>query len=41
VYAENGLGLYFWLRMGYRPGRPPWKKDEATGRVTMIREQEE
>jgi len=41
VYAGNGLGLFFWLRMGYRPGRPPWKKDEATDRVTVIREQEE
>ena len=41
VYAKNGLGLYFWLRIGYRPGRPPWKKREAGDRTTMIREQEE
>ena len=27
VDARNGLGLYFWLRLGYRPGRP----DEVPG----------
>jgi len=27
VDARNGLGLYFWLRLGYRPARP----DEVPG----------
>ena len=27
VGARNGLGLYFWLRLGYRPARP----DEVPG----------
>jgi len=38
VDAGNGLGLYFWLRLGYRParlgempGRPP------RGMITMVR----
>jgi GNAT superfamily N-acetyltransferase len=38
VDARNGLGLYFWLRLGYRPAGP----DEVPGRpprgiITMIR----
>ena len=38
VDARNGLGLYFWLRLGYRPVRP----DEVPGRpprgiITMVR----
>jgi len=38
VDAGNGLALYFWLRLGYRPARP----DEVPGRpprgiITMIR----
>ena len=41
VYAGNGLGLYFWLRMGYRPGELPWRKREPEGKIAMIREQKE
>jgi RimJ/RimL family protein N-acetyltransferase len=40
VSAANGLSLYFWLRMGYRPARPgevPWRKDNAPGVMTMLR----
>ena len=38
VDAGNGLGLYFWLRLGYRPARP----GEVLGRpsrgiITMVR----
>ena len=38
VDAGNGLGLYFWLRLGYRPARP----GEVPGRpsrgiITMVR----
>ena len=38
VDAANGLGLYFWLRLGYRPVRP----DEVPGRrpsgmISMVR----
>ena len=38
VDARNGLGLYFWLRLGYRPAGP----DEVFGRpprgmITMVR----
>ena len=38
VDARNGLGLYFWLRLGYRPARP----DEVpggpqSGMITMVR----
>ena len=38
VDAGNGLALYFWLRLGYRPARP----DEVPGRpergiISMVR----
>jgi RimJ/RimL family protein N-acetyltransferase len=41
VSAANGLGLYFWLRMGYRPagkGEVPWQKGKAADVMTMVRE---
>ncbi len=44
VYAGNGLGLFFWLRMGYRPaeaGELPWRKREPEGKIAMIRELKE
>ena len=44
VSAGNGLGLFFWLRMGYRPaeaGELPWPEREPEDRIAMIREQKE
>ncbi len=44
VYAGNGLGLYFWLRMGYRPAAPeevPWRADGAGDIIAMVREVKE
>ncbi len=44
VSAGNGLGLYFWLRMGYRPAEPgelPWREREAEDKIAMVREQKE
>ncbi len=41
VFSGNGLGLYFWLRMGYRPGKLPWRKREAADRLAMICERKE
>ncbi len=44
VYAGNGLGLYFWLRMGYRPATPgdsPWRPRGAGDIIAMIRELKE
>jgi RimJ/RimL family protein N-acetyltransferase len=35
VDARNGLGLYFWLRLGYRPGA---SADDGRDAMTMIRE---
>lgn len=40
VSAGNGLGLYFWLRMGYRPAEPgelPWRAEEAGDIIAMVR----
>ena len=40
VYQGNGLALYFWLRMGYRPAIPgevSWKKADSGDIITMIR----
>jgi GNAT superfamily N-acetyltransferase len=39
VDAGNGLALYFWLRLGYRPARP----EEVPGKpprgiITMVRD---
>ncbi|MEX0683593.1 MAG: hypothetical protein WD904_05755 [Dehalococcoidia bacterium] len=40
VYVRNGLGLYFWLRMGYRPVRPEeafWREREPEDIISMVR----
>ena len=36
VDARNGLGLYFWLRLGYRPAG--WHAEGGRDSMTMIRE---
>lgn len=44
VSAGNGLGLFFWLRMGYRPAEPGeerWRAEEAGDIIAMIRERKE
>ncbi len=41
VSDGNGLGLYFWLRMGYSPGELPWQEREPEDRIAMIRKQKE
>ncbi len=40
VRRDEGLGLYFWLRLGYRPTRPgelPWKGDPGRDIMAMVR----
>ena len=40
VRRGDGLGLYFWLRLGYRPMRPgdlPWKGDLGRDIMAMVR----
>ena len=38
VDARNGLGLYFWLRLGYRPARPGEVPGELSrGMISIIR----
>jgi len=38
VDAGNGLGLYFWLRLGYRPARAGEVPGKASrGIITMVR----
>ena len=38
VDARNGLGLYFWLRLGYRPARPGEVPGGAqSGIISMVR----
>lgn len=38
VDARNGLGLYFWLRLGYRPATPGEVPGGASrGIITMVR----
>jgi len=44
VYSGNGLGLFFWLRMGYRlavPGELPWREREPEDKIAMVRERKE
>ena len=44
VSGGNGLGLYFWLRMGYRPaeaGQLPQRDDEPKDGMAMVRDQKE
>jgi GNAT superfamily N-acetyltransferase len=41
VDARNGLALYFWLRLGYRPARPGevfWRAPDEEGNIAMVRE---
>ncbi len=41
VHVRNGLGLYFWLRLGYRPARPDevfWRAPDEDGIIAMVRE---
>ena len=41
VDARNGLALYFWLRLGYRPARPDeifWRAPNEDGIIAMVRE---
>ncbi len=40
VRHDDGLGLYFWLRLGYRPARPgesPWPGVAPRDTMSMIR----
>lgn len=37
VHAANGLGLYFWLRLGYRPAGV-WPEDGGGDMIAMVRE---
>jgi GNAT superfamily N-acetyltransferase len=40
IAARNGLALYFWLRMGYRPARADevfWRDPDESGIIAMIR----
>lgn len=34
--VRNGLGLYFWLRLGYRPAG--WHAEDGRDSMTMVRE---
>jgi hypothetical protein len=41
VTGGNGLGVYFWSRLGYRPeppGEVAWRRARAGDMITMIRE---
>jgi RimJ/RimL family protein N-acetyltransferase len=41
VDARNGLALYFWLRLGYRPLRPDevfWRAPDEDGIIAMVRD---
>ena len=40
VDLRNGLGLYFWLRLGYRPATVhefDWQRNEARDKMPMVR----
>ncbi len=40
VDKSNGLELYLWLRLGYRPARPgedPWPGERPDGIMSMVR----
>jgi len=40
VDVRNGLGLYFWLRLGYRPagkGEFGWQEEGEAARMAMVR----
>ena len=41
VDTRNGLALYFWLRLGYRPARADevfWRAPDEDGIIAMVRE---
>lgn len=41
VNPEDGLGVYFWLRLGYRPvrtGEIPWHGVAGEGMMVMVKE---
>ncbi len=41
VHRRNGLGLYFWLRLGYRPAHAEeafWRGPDEHDTIAMIRE---
>jgi GNAT superfamily N-acetyltransferase len=41
VDTRNGLALYFWLRLGYRPARTDevfWRAPDEDGIIAMVRE---
>jgi GNAT superfamily N-acetyltransferase len=41
VDTRNGLALYFWLRLGYRPACPEevfWRAPDEDGIIAMVRE---
>lgn len=40
IDARNGLAVYFWLRLGYRPASPHdsfWRGPERDGIIAMVR----
>jgi RimJ/RimL family protein N-acetyltransferase len=40
IHPRNGLALYFWLRLGYRPMQPEevfWRAQNEGGIIAMIR----
>lgn len=40
VDVRNGLGLYFWLRLGYRPANVNedlWRRPDGNGIIAMVR----
>ena len=40
VRHDDGLGLYFWLRLGYRPALPgesPWPGGSGSDMIAMVR----
>jgi GNAT superfamily N-acetyltransferase len=41
VHRDDGLGFYFWLRLGYHPTRPddvPWLSAARRDTIAMMRE---
>jgi GNAT superfamily N-acetyltransferase len=41
VHRDDGMGLYFWLRLGYHPTRPddvPWLSAARRDTIAMMRE---
>ena len=41
IDVRSGLGLYFWLRLGYRPAHPSevfWRPSERNAIIAMVRD---